>query len=430
MLLGRMIAEFGCGASQARQSSASTWGALRHNVPMPNAKLILAARMADIEAFHVMDVQNRAHELEAAGRRIVHMEIGQPDFGAPPLVAQAAIEAIRERRLGYTASLGIPQLRQAISDYYRERLGVTVPSSRIVVTAGASGAFLLTLGALVDPGDEVLMPDPCYPCNRHFVRMFEGHPRAIPVDEKQHYQLSDADIRAHWNRATRGVLLASPSNPTGTMIPREELRAIIASVRRAGGFIVMDEIYQGLVYDREASTALELAEDVFVVNSFSKYFNMTGWRLGWIVAPETHVREIEKLAQNAFICPSAPAQYAALAAFRPETLAVLEERRQEFHRRRDHVVPALRELGFRIPVMPEGAFYIYAGCEGFSKDSSEFALRVLEEAGVAITPGLDFGSNRPERHVRFAYTRSLEDLEEGIERIARMLGLPRRSARA
>ncbi len=359
--------------------------------------------MADIEPFHVMDVQNRAHQLEATGRRIVHMEIGQPDFAAPPLVAEAAIEAIRRRRLGYTASIGIPELRQAISDYYRERLGVTVPS------------------ALVDPGDEVLMPDPCYPCNRHFVRLFEGRPRAIPVDEKQHYQLADADIRSHWSRATRGVLLASPSNPTGTAIPREELRAIIASVRRSGGFVVMDEIYQGLVYDGEASTVLELADDVFVVNSFSKYFNMTGWRLGWIVAPEIYVREIEKLAQNAFICPSAPAQYAALAAFRPETLAVLEERRREFRRRRDYMVPALRDLGFRIPVTPQGAFYIYAGCESFSADSTQFALQVLEKAGVAITPGLDFGSNHPERHVRFAYTRSLEDLEEGVEGIARML---------
>lgn len=387
-----------------------------------DANPLLAARMADIEAFHVMDVQNRAHELEAAGRRVVHMEIGQPDFAAPPLVAEAAIAAIRQRRLGYTASIGIPELRQAISDHYRKRLGVTVPSSRIVVTAGASGAFLLTLGALVNPGDEVLMPDPCYPCNRHFVRLLEGRPRAVPVDENQNYQLSDADIRSHWSGATRGLLLASPSNPTGTMIPREELRAIIASVRRAHGFVVMDEIYQGLVYDAEASTVLELTDDVFVVNSFSKYFNMTGWRLGWIVAPETYVREIEKLAQNAFICPSAPAQYAALAAFRPETLAVLEERRQEFRRRRDYMVPALRALGFRIPVMPQGAFYIYAGCERFSEDSAQFALRVLEEAGVAITPGLDFGSNHPERHVRFAYTRSLEDLEEGVERIARMLG--------
>ncbi|HMH16675.1 MAG TPA: pyridoxal phosphate-dependent aminotransferase [Burkholderiales bacterium] len=397
---------------------------------MPNANLMLAARMADIEPFHVMDVQNRAHALEATGRRIVHMEIGQPDFPAPPLVADAAIEAIRKRRLGYTASIGIPELRQAISDYYRERLGVTVPSSRIVVTAGASGAFLLTLGALVDPGDEVLMPDPCYPCNRHFVRLFEGRPRAIPVDENQHYQLAASDIRSHWSQRTCGVLLASPSNPTGTMIPREELRAMVDTVRQAGGFVVVDEIYQGLVYDGEASTVLALADDVFVVNSFSKYFNMTGWRLGWIVAPETYVREIEKLAQNAFICPSAPAQYAALAAFRPETLAVLEERRQEFRRRRDYMVPALRNLGFRIPVMPQGAFYIYAGCESFCSDSAQFALRVLEEAGVAITPGLDFGSNRPEHHVRFAYTRSLEDLKEGVESLARMLSGSRDARRS
>jgi aspartate/methionine/tyrosine aminotransferase len=265
------------------------------------------------------------------------------------------------------------------------------------------------------------MPDPCYPCNRHFVRLFEGRPRQIPVDERSRYQLTAADVRSSWSRATRGVLLASPSNPTGTSIPRDEMRAIIETARELGGFVVVDEIYQGLVYDVKASTALEFSDDVFVVNSFSKYFCMTGWRLGWIVAPESHVREIEKLAQNAFICPSAPAQYAALAAFRPETLAVLEQRRGEFQRRRDYMVPALRSLGFRIPLMPEGAFYIYAGCEAFSADSGSFALRVLDEAGVAITPGLDFGSNGPGRHVRFAYTRSLDDLKEGVEGIARML---------
>jgi aspartate/methionine/tyrosine aminotransferase len=381
--------------------------------------------MAEIEPFRVMDVQNRAHELESQGRRIVHMEIGQPDFPAPPLVAEAAIEAIRTRRLGYTDSIGIPQLRQAISDHYRHQLGAVVPPSRIVITAGASGAFLLTLGALVDPGDEVLMPDPCYPCNRHFVRLFEGRPRPIPVDEGNRYQLTAADVRSNWGKATRGVLLASPSNPTGTSIPREELRAIVDSVRDLGGFVLVDEIYQGLVYDGEASTVLDLADDIFVVNSFSKYFCMTGWRLGWIVAPESHVREIEKLAQNAFICPPAPAQYAALAAFRPETLAVLEERREQFRRRRDFMVPALRELGFRIPLNPEGAFYIYAGCEAFSDDSGRFAFRILEEAGVAITPGLDFGSNAPERHVRFAYTRSLEDLKEGVENLARVLSRTR-----
>ena len=387
--------------------------------------MVLAARMAEIAPFHVMDVQNRAHELESQGRRIVHMEIGQPDFPAPPLVAEAAIEAVRTRRLGYTDSIGIPQLRQAISDHYRDQLGAAVPPSRIVITAGASGAFLLTLGALVDPGDEVLMPDPCYPCNRHFVRLFEGRARPIPVDEGRRYQLTEADVRSNWGKATRGVLLASPSNPTGTSIAREELRAIVDTVRDLGGFVLVDEIYQGLVYDGKASTVLDLADDIFVVNSFSKYFCMTGWRLGWIVAPELYVREIEKLAQNAFICPPAPAQYAALAAFRPETLAVLEERREQFRRRRDFMVPALRDLGFRIPLNPEGAFYIYAGCEAFSDDSGRFAFRILEEAGVAITPGLDFGSNAPERHVRFAYTRSLEDLKEGVDNLAQVLSRSR-----
>jgi aspartate/methionine/tyrosine aminotransferase len=243
----------------------------------------------------------------------------------------------------------------------------------------------------------------------------------IPVDENQYYQLTDADVRAHWSPTTRGVLIASPSNPTGSAIPREELRAIIDSAKRRHGFVIVDEIYQGLTYESEASTALELGDEIFVVNSFSKYFNMTGWRLGWIVVPETYVREIEKLAQNVFISPSAPAQYGALAAFQSGTLAVLEERRLEFKRRRDYLVPALRQMGFRIPVTPQGAFYVYAGCESFASDSGELVVRLLEEAGVAVAPGLDFGSNRPECHVRFAYTRSLDDLKEGVTNIAAML---------
>jgi len=378
--------------------------------------------MSGIDPFLVMDVQDRALELEAKGRRIIHMEIGQPDFPAPTQVAAAAIEAIRSRRLEYTASIGIPQLRQAISDYYRRQLGISVAPSRIVVTAGASGGFLLVLGALLNPGDEVLMADPSYPCNRNFVRLFGGVPSMIPVDEKQLYQPLDSDIRARWGPRTRGVLIATPSNPTGSVIPEEELRAIIESARNRGGFVIVDEIYQGLAYDDAVNlSALAFAEDVFVVNSFSKYFNMTGWRLGWVVAPASHVRGIEKLAQNVFICPSAPAQYGALAAFQPDTLAVLEDRRLEFQRRRDYLVPALRKLGFRIPVTPQGAFYVYAGCENFAADSLEFALRVLHEAGVAIAPGADFGVNQARQHVRFAYTRALEDLKEGVESIDRML---------
>ncbi|HEY6864624.1 MAG TPA: pyridoxal phosphate-dependent aminotransferase [Burkholderiales bacterium] len=380
----------------------------------------LAARMASIEPFHVMDVQARAHALEAQGRRIVHMEIGQPDFGAPPQVAEAAVAAIRTRRLGYTASAGLPELREAIARHYRERLGADVPAERIVVTTGASGALLLGLGVLLNPGDEALMPDPCYPCNRHFVRLFDAVPRTVAVDERQSYQLTAADVRSAWTGATRCVMLASPSNPTGTLIEPDALREIADETRRRGGTVVVDEIYQGLVYGRRPSTALSIADDVFVVASFSKYFNMTGWRLGWMVVPERYAREVEKLSQNVAICPPAPSQHAALAAFRPDTLAVLEERRAEFERRRDFMVPALRRLGFRIPLVPEGAFYIYAGCERFG-DSWDLALDLLERAGVAITPGIDFGSNRPREHVRFAYTRALPDLEEGVAAIARAL---------
>lgn len=383
---------------------------------------IVAARMADIEPFHVMEVQERAHKLEAQGRHIVHMEIGQPDFPAPPQVVEAAIDAMRSRSLGYTSSLGLPELREAIANFYVECYGVAVPAERIIVTVGASGAFLLALGALVGAGDEVLMSDPCYPCNRHFVRIFDARPVSIPVDELRNFQLTAADIRQHWRAHTRGVMLASPSNPTGTTIPAPELRAIIEEVRGRGGFVIADEIYLGLTYGEKFTTALSLSEQIFVVNSFSKYFNMTGWRLGWMVAPEPYLREVEKLAQNLFICPPAPAQYGALAAFRPDALALLENRRREFEQRRDYMVPALKALGFSVPVMPQGAFYIYAGVERFSRDSHEFALQVLDRAGVAITPGLDFGKNRPERFVRIAYTQALEELQEGIRRLGKMPG--------
>jgi aspartate/methionine/tyrosine aminotransferase len=378
--------------------------------------------MDAIEPFHVMELQRRAIELEAAGRRVIHMEIGQPDFSAPRPVIDAAVRALESEPLGYTPSLGLPALREALARFYAERYAVDVAPERIMVTAGASGAFLIAMGALVDPGDELLMPDPCYPCNRHFVRMFEGTATTIPVDERTHYQLSVEDVRRHWRERTRGVVLASPSNPTGTTVPDAALRAILAEVQRRDGVAIVDEIYQGLTYaGPRHPTALGLSDRILVVNSFSKYFSMTGWRLGWLVAPREYVREMERMAQNAFISVSAPAQHAALAAFRPETIAILEARRAEFQRRRDFLVPALRALGFEVPLMPEGAFYVYAGCARFTDDSEAFALRLLEETGVAITPGIDFGTHRARVHVRFAYTRSLADLEEGVARMAAFL---------
>lgn len=383
----------------------------------------IALRMNDIAPFQVMEVQRRALELEAQGRRVIHMEIGQPDFAAPSPVIEAGIAAMRQTRLAYTDALGLPALREAIAHFYEARHGIVVDPARIIVTPGASGAFLIAMGTLLNPGDEVLMPDPSYPCTRHFVRMFEGQPHMLPVEATQRYQPTAADIDNAWGERTRGIVLASPSNPTGTSIAAtEELSPIAISVRARRGFMLVDEIYQGLTYDTPPATALAVADDCLVVNSFSKYFCMTGWRLGWLIAPESLVRDMERFAQNAFICASAPAQHAALAAFEPQTLEMLEERRQAFHHRRDFLVPALRALGFSIPVLPDGAFYVYAGCERFCADSRDFALGLLESVGVAVTPGCDFGTHRADMHLRFAYTRSIEELEEGVERIARYIG--------
>jgi len=381
----------------------------------------LARRMAEIEPFHVMALLARARELEAQGRSIIHMEIGEPDFPTPEPVIRAGVRALERGELFYTPTPGLPQLREAIAGYYRSRYGVVLPASRILVTTGASAALMLACAALIDPGDEVLLADPGYPANRHFVRVFEGVPRAVPVDAASGYQLAPTHLERHWGPRTAAALVASPSNPTGTLISTERLAAMVEIVRGKGGTLIVDEIYHGLVYEGEYTTAAAFVDDVFVINSFSKYFNMTGWRLGWMVVPEAYAPEIDKLAQNLYLAAPTPAQHAALAAFEPETLAILEKRRQEFQARRDYLVPALRGLGFDIPVMPQGAFYIYAGCSRLTKDSLGFVRELLERAGVAITPGIDFGANAPERHVRFAYANSIERLQEGVSRIADFL---------
>ncbi len=381
----------------------------------------LARRLAGIAPFHVMELLARARELEAAGRSIVHMEIGEPDFPTPRPMCDAGQRIIETGELFYTPALGLPQLREAIARFYLERHDVVVPSSRIIVTAGASGALLLAIAALIGPGDGVLMADPGYPCNRNFVRLMDGMADEIAVGADTAYQLTPDMVASRWRENTRAVMVASPSNPAGTLMPAAALRDIAAIARARGGSVIVDEIYQGLVYENETTTALSFADDVFVINSFSKYFNMTGWRLGWLVAPAPYVREIEKLAQNIFLAASTPAQHAALAAFAPETLEILEARRAEFRARRDFLLPALREIGFGIPVAPQGAFYIYADCSELSDDSFAFSRALLEEAGVAITPGADFGANAAGRHVRFAYTNAIPVLAEGVKRIAEFL---------
>ncbi len=382
----------------------------------------IARRMDDIAPFHVMELLTRARRLEAAGRDIVHMEVGEPDFPTPPQVIEAATAFIRDGQVFYTPALGIPALREAIAGFYARRYGVAVAPERIAVTAGSSGALLLALGVLLDGGDELLLPDPGYPCNRHFVRTLEGVPRALCVGPETDYQPTAEQVARCWTERTKGLLVASPSNPTGTLIAPAAMAGIAACVAARGGALLVDEIYHGLTYGCEAHTALALSDEAFVINSFSKYFGMTGWRLGWLVAPQRFVRDIEKLAQNLFISPSTPAQHAALAAFRPDTIALLEERRTEFAARRDYLLPALHRLGFRIAAEPRGAFYLYADCSMLASDSNAFARELIEQAGVAITPGLDFGGNAPERHVRFAYTAAQNRLEEGVARLARHLG--------
>lgn len=380
----------------------------------------LARRLQGIEPFHVMDVLARARALEAQGRSIIHMEIGEPDFPTPEAIVRAGTEALAAGRTHYLPALGLDPLRGAVAGSYPG--GERPDPARVVITPGASGALTLALAAILNPGERVLVADPGYPCNRHFVRLFEGEPVAIPVGPQTRFQLTADLIRAHWTRDTIAVLLSSPSNPTGTLVPDEEMARIVHTVAELGGVLIVDEIYHGLTYGVEARSALAHSPDVFIVNSFSKYYGMTGWRLGWLVVPDEYLSAIEKLAQNIFIAASTPAQYAALVAFDPQVRAELERRRRTFQDRRDYLLPALRALGFDIPITPDGAFYIYAGCGRFASDSRAFALDLLTRAGVAVTPGIDFGRHRSGEYLRFSYATAQEKLGEGVRRLAAAVG--------
>ena len=390
----------------------------------------LASRLDHIEPFHVLEFAKAASHLALSpacdpalgGLPMIFLNIGEPDFTAPPGVQAAAIRAIEAGQTQYTLSTGLPALKQALSGWYAQRFGLTVAPERIVITAGASAALQLVCLALFEPGDEVLMPDPSYPCNRHFVAATGARAVALPCGPASRFQLTAEAVTDHWTPATRGVLLASPSNPTGTSIAPDELAAILNAVRARSGVCLVDEIYLGLSYDgRFAQTALALGEDVISINSFSKYFNMTGWRLGWLVLPERLLPAVEKLQQNFYICASSVAQHAALACFEPESLAAYETRRLAFQERRDAIVPALRALGLDVPVMPDGAFYAWADCSRYSDDSDAFCRRVLNEAHVALTPGIDFGPAAAKRYFRLSFANSLPQLNEAVGRLSRLL---------
>jgi aspartate/methionine/tyrosine aminotransferase len=392
-------------------------------MPLMRSRHVRARRLSSITPFHVMALLSRARELEAQGRSIVHMEIGEPDFTTPQPIIDAGIRALQAGKTHYTPAVGLAELRRAIAQHYSDSHGVAVDPRRILITPGASGALQLILGLLVDPGSEVIMTDPGYPCNRNFVYLYEGVPVSVPVGAEHGYQLAPELLEQHLSDKTSCVLIATPSNPTGTLVSEDVLRGLLRVVRGHGAALLVDEIYHGLTYAGSPQTALAQGEDLFVINSFSKFFGMTGWRLGWLVAPQDCVEPLDILAQNLFLAAPTPAQYAALAAFDPGTLDILDQRRDEFRKRRDFLLPALRQIGFEIPVEPQGAFYLYADCSGFTDDSFVFAHQLLEQAGVAITPGIDFGRHRAAHHVRFSYTTSIEQLEQGVERMARFTGV-------
>lgn len=391
----------------------------------------ISSRAQNIEPFYVMEVAKAASTLGAqvahTDAPMVFLNIGEPDFTAPPLVQEAAERAVRNGHSQYTPALGLPQLRERISAWYASRFGVQVPASRIVVTAGASAALHLACLALIESGDEILMPDPSYPCNRHFVSAAEGKAVLIPTTAEERFQLSAAKVEAAWGPHTRGVLLASPSNPTGTSIHPDELRRIHQVVQAKGGITLIDEIYLALSHDAQfGQTALALDDQIISINSFSKYFNMTGWRLGWMVVPEVLVPVVERLAQNLFICPSTIAQHAALACFEDASIALYEQRRAEFKARRDYFIPQLNALGLTVPVVPDGAFYAWADCSELCqklgiKDSWDFAFEVMHRAHVAVTPGRDFGTAQTAQFVRFSTASSMKQLETAIARLRAML---------
>ncbi|HEY9098413.1 MAG TPA: pyridoxal phosphate-dependent aminotransferase [Thiobacillus sp.] len=387
---------------------------------MGQRKHRIAARMEGIAPFHVMAILAQAQALEAAGHDIIHLEIGEPDFVTPAPIVEAGVVALRAGHTHYTSALGLPALREAIAGFYATRWHAAVDPTRVIVTPGASGALLLALGLLVGPGDDVLMADPGYPCNRHFAQFCDAHAITIPVDADSQFQLTLELIERHATPSTRAVLIASPSNPTGTAIPLAELTRIHDWCRAKGVSLIVDEIYLALTYNSVEHSAARW-DDVFVINSFSKYFLMTGWRLGWLTAPARAMPALERLAQNLFLSASTPAQHAALAAFAADTVAILEGRKAELRSRRDFLLPALQERGFDIPVTPQGAFYLYADCSRFAPDSHLFANQLLSLAGIAVTPGLDFGTHQAARYLRFAYTQPLPRLIEAMTRLDRFL---------
>lgn len=381
----------------------------------------LATRTDNIVPFYAVELFKQANALNAQGRDVISLGIGEPDFTAPAQVIETLNRAADAGLSGYTSPAGIAPLRDAIAHYYQQHFSATVDPARVIVTAGASGALLLAAMTLINPGDEVLMPDPSYPANQNFIMAAGGIPRLVPCSPQQRFQLTAESVVQNWGPATRGVLIASPSNPTGTTITKEDLSALIKEVKQRNGFVIMDEIYLGIYYEDTPVSALTLDDNLIIINSFSKYFHMTGWRLGWLIAPPHLVAAMEKLAASIAICAPSLAQHAALTCFEPEVMRIYENRRLSFKQRRDYLLPEFERLGLHVPVKPDGAFYIYADIRQHSQDSMAFSQQLLHQASVAAVPGQDFGPAHAAHMLRFSYATGLDRLEEAIHRLDRHL---------
>ncbi len=380
-------------------------------------KKSLAKRLEKIKPFYVMDILGKAKAMQQQGQDIIHLEVGEPDFPTPDVIKQAGIKAINDSKLFYTSSLGLIELRKKIASFYQQQFNVSVNVNNIVVTSGASAALFMVLGSLLNPDDELMLCDPGYPCNFNFAHFLSAKINRIRVTADSCYQLTAEKLKQNWTDLTRVVLIASPSNPTGTLINPQELEKIYHYVSSKGATLIVDEIYQGLVYDIKPYTAASISSEIVIINSFSKYFQMTGWRLGWCIVPDDMRTSLDNLSQNLYLSPPTSAQWAAIAAFSDESIKVLESRRNIFKQRRDFLYQQLVDLGFKIPIKPSGAFYLYADCSKFTSDSMAFCYDLLKKTGVAITPGADFGHHHAQKYVRFAYTQDIKILAEAVLRI-------------
>ncbi len=381
----------------------------------------LASRTEAISPFYVVQVLKEVAELEQQGKDVIRLFVGEPDFSTPNAILQLGLDSLATEPQVYTSSTGVPALKEKIAERYRRWHDLDIPAERILVTPGGSAALQVAFLASLNTGDYVLLPEPGYPCNANLLAMVNAHSVSVHLDAKHKMALTIEQLETHVTESTRGLLIASPSNPLGSVMSLEQWRAVSDFCRQRDIHLFADEIYHGLTFDGLAPTALQADDDAWVIQSFSKFYGMTGWRLGWLVVPEYAIEACERIAQNLYLSSSAIAQQAAMAGFRPEVEAECFARRDELKARRDYLLTALPELGLPVMANPDGAFYLYVDVSNYTYDAQAFCSRLLQEAGVAITPGIDFAGPVPNTSVRIAYTVSVDRLKEAVSRLREFL---------